>query len=234
MKAIQHIAIICDGNRRWAKKNGLPEFSGHKYAAEKTVEKLINHCLSLKIPYLTFWVLSTENWRRGEIWMNQYLKLMTFFFKKYLQKLIQKGVKIRTIGNLSRLPVNVQKILKIVEKKSSKNKKITVIIAINYGGRDEVVRAIKKVCRHFRDGRMDSSEVKLTENEFSQYLDTRGLPDPDLIIRPGGEQRLSGFMLWQSEYSEFYFSKTLFPDFTPKELDKALKEFSQRQRNFGK
>lgn len=223
-----HVAIICDGNRRWAKKHKLAEFSGHKYAVETTIQKLIDYHIKLKIPYISFWVLSTENWHRGKKWMAKYFRLMDYFFKTNLQKLISKGVKVGAIGNLKELPKNIQKILQDLEEKSQHNTKITAIIAINYGGRDEIIRAIWRLMAKSKD-----EQAKINEQEFSQYLDTAGIPDPDLIIRTAGEQRLSGFLLWQSEYAEFYFTKTLFPDFSEDELDKALKDYSQRKRNFG-
>lgn len=237
-----HIAIICDGNRRWAKKHKLPEFSGHKYAVETTIQKLIDYHIKLKIPYISFWVLSTENWHRGKNWMAKYFRLMDYFFKTNLQKLISKGVKVKAIGNLKELPKNIQQILKDLEEKSKHNTKITSIIAINYGGREEIIRTMNKLIKNpvFQRSAVPTlgrgrktNRVLITEKEFSQYLDTAGIPDPDLIIRTAGEQRLSGFLLWQSEYAEFYFTKTLFPDFSPEELDKALKDYNQRKRNFG-
>ena len=233
-----HISIICDGNRRWARKRHLPEFSGHKYAVEKTIEKLIDRALELKIPYLTFWVLSTENWKRGKKWINRYFQLMSWFFKKYLQKLLKKGIKIRAIGDLTKLPSNIQKIIQALEEKSKQKQKMTVIMAINYGGRDEIIRAINKLAANkgpvFSKGRAFSQPF-ITEKELAKYLDTASIPDPDLVIRTGkNNSRLSGFMAWQAAYAELYFTDTLFPDFTPQELDKAILWFQQQKRNFGK
>jgi len=233
-----HISIICDGNRRWARKRHLPEFSGHKYAVEKTIEKLIDRALELKIPYLTFWVLSTENWKRGKKWINRYFQLMSWFFKKYLQKLLKKGIKIRAIGDLTKLPSNIQKIIQALEEKSKQKQKMTVIMAINYGGRDEIIRAINKLAANkgpaFTEGRAFSQPF-ITEKELAKYLDTANIPDPDLVIRTGkNNSRLSGFMAWQAAYAELYFTDTLFPDFTPQELDKAILWFQQQKRNFGK
>lgn len=226
----QHIAFICDGNRRWAKKKGLAEFAGHKQAVEVTIDELVDHSIKLHIPYLSFWVLSTENWHRGEIWIQQYFKLMHYFFKTKLKKLIAKGVKVKIIGNLTQLPKNIQKILKELENESQNNKKITVIIAINYGGRDEIVRAIQRL-----NLKLKTQMSNLTEKDFANYLDTAGIPDPDLLIRTGeGNIRLSGFMSWQIAYTELYFTNTLFPDFTPQKLDEAISWFQQQKRNFGK
>lgn len=227
----QHIAFICDGNRRWAKKKGLAEFAGHKQAVEVTIDELVDHSIKLHIPYLSFWVLSTENWNRGKIWIQQYFKLMHYFFKTKLKKLIAKGVKVKIIGNLTQLPKNIQKILKELENESQNNKKITVIIAINYGGRDEIIRAINRV---IKDPVLCKDRV-FTIEQFNQFLDTAGIPDPDLLIRTGeGNVRLSGFMSWQIAYSELYFTNTLFPDFTPQKLDKAIAWFENQKRNFGK
>lgn len=228
-KLPNHIAIICDGSRRWAKRKGIPEFSGHKHAVEVTIDQLVNHGISLKIPYLSFWILSTENWQRGKSWMRQYFQLLHFYFKTKLKKLIAKGVKVKTIGNISQLPLNIQKILKKTEEVSKNNQQITVIIAINYGGRDEILRAIRHASLKFK-----VKSLKLTGKQFSSCLDTAGIPDPDLIIRTGGAQRLSGFMSWQCQYSEFYFTPVLMPDFTVYQLGKAIEEFNRRKRNFGK
>lgn len=221
----QHIAIIMDGNRRWAAAKKLSAIDGHKKVANETLESLINHAGSLGIPYITFWAFSTENWKRKKTEVNGLLQLFRFTLKSYGNKMIKKGARINYIGNLEKFPKDIQKGLKNLMEKSKNNKKITVTFAINYGGRDEIIRAIKKV--------KSSDTNELTAKEFSQYLDTADLPDPDLIIRPGGENRLSGFLLWQSEYAELYFTDTLMPDFTPKELDIALTWYSHRTRRFG-
>jgi undecaprenyl diphosphate synthase len=228
--SLKHIAIICDGNRRWAKGHGLPEFAGHQQAVNKTMKALVDHCLKLKIPFLSFWVLSTENWRRGQNWMRQYFKLLRSFMKKDAAEYIQKGVKLNLIGDLSRLPVDIQKLLNEWVEKSRTNTHLTFTIAINYGGRDEIIRAIERWRSNLK---LKTKNKKLTEQQFSQYLDTKNLPEPELLIRPGGQQRLSGFMLWQLAYTELYFTPTLFPDFTPQELDQAISWFKQQKRNFG-
>jgi len=222
---LKHIAIICDGNRRWAKRKGLPEFTGHKHAVNITVDNLVDHAIKLKIPYLTFWALSTENWKRGKIWMNKYFKLMHHFFNHNLQKLINKGVKVQTIGDLTKLPQNIQKLLQDLKKQSKNNNKITVIIAINYGGQDEIIRAINKLPKN----------KTITSEIFSKHLDTKNIPNPDLLIRPGDNNtRLSNFMLWQIAYSQLYFTNTLFPDFTPQELNKAITWYHTQTKNIGK
>lgn len=214
----QHVAIICDGNRRWAKNNGLPEFAGHRHAVEITMEQLIDRCVELKIPYLTFWVFSTENWRRGKTWVEKYFKLLRLLFSKNLAKLNQKNVKLNLIGDTTKLPPDIQALFNDWLEKTSHNKKITLTIAINYGGRDEILRAVKKYGGNFPD-----------------HLDTANLPDPDLLIRTApNNHRLSGFMLWQIAYTQLYFTDTLFPDFDAKELDKAINWWRTQTRNLGK
>lgn len=228
-KTINHLAIIPDGNRRWAKKRGLPSFNGHKFAAEKTLPKLINFCLKLKIPYFTFWALSTENLKkRGKKEVDHLFSLFRYFLEKKKEELNKKNIMIKVIGNVKELPQDLQKKIDEIEKTTQKNSAMTVLFAINYGGRDEIIRAIKKLLNQ-------KIKIKnLDKKSFGVFLDTAGIPDPDLIVRTGGEKRLSGFMLWQSEYSEIYFLKTLFPDFSPKELKGVVDDFCCRERRFGK
>lgn len=221
-----HVAIIPDGNRRWAKKKGRPAFEGHRYAAEKILPNLIKRSGELGIKYFTFWVLSTENLEK-RIEVDRLFNLMRSFLKNKINELKKRGVKLLIIGNLKKLPQDIQDLISTNIKETQNNKKMTVVFAINYGGRDEIIRAIKNISK------IKNQIAKINENNFSQFLDTVGIPDPDLIIRTGGEKRLSGFMLWQSEYSELYFSDLYFPDFTEKELEKAIKDYSFRQRRFG-
>jgi len=223
-----HVAIIPDGNRRWAREKGLPVFEGHRIAAEKTLPRLIEKAGELGIKYLTFWALSTENKERDKEEINNLFKLMRFFLRNKLPDFKKKGVKLKIIGNLTQLPEDLQKDIINAEKETDNNNKITLIIAINYGGKDELIRSIKKI---------QNSEFtikNLTKEKFNSYLDTAGIPDPELIIRTSGERRLSGFMLWQSEYSELYFSDKFFPDFNTDEFDKAIRDYSLRQRRFGR
>jgi undecaprenyl diphosphate synthase len=224
-----HVAVIPDGNRRWAKKRGLPIFEGHRLAAEKTLPKLLEKALKLGIKYFTFWALSTENLiGRTKKEIDALMQLMRYFLKNKAQELHKKNIKIKIIGNLNKLPIDIQEQIKKAEELTKDNKKMTLILAINYGGRDEIVRAVKKI----RNWKLEIGN--LDKESFSQLLDTKKIPDPDLIIRTGGEKRLSGFMPWQSEYSELYFSDVLFPDFSEVELEKALTEFTCRQRRYGK
>jgi len=249
MNIPNHVAIIPDGNRRWAKKQGLSFFQGHKQAAEKTLPELIESSGKLGIKYFTFWALSTENLeKRTKNEVEKLLSLMRFFLKKKLNEFKKKGVKLMTIGDLKKLPLDIQDLITKGKKETQKNKKIHVIFAINYGGRNEIVRAIQKIRNPFTvnpfrmnpksvhgESVQDESEIRnLNEEKLSKLLDTIGIPDPDLIIRTGGEKRLSGFLPWQSVYSELYFSDLYFPDFDAKELKKAVKDYSLRQRRFGK
>jgi len=225
MSLPQHIAIICDGNRRWAKHHKKPEFAGHRFAVENTMETLIDHCLRLKIPYLTFWIFSTENWQRGQTWVKKYFQLLRGLLQKHLEKYNQKQVKLNLIGDLSKLPSDIQTILQDWQQKTQNNKKITLTIAINYGGREEIIRAINQLPHN----------KPITQKQFSKYLDTKDLPDPDLLIRTGeNNTRLSGFMLWQLAYTQLYFTNTLFPDFTPEKLDQAIDWYQTQTQNLGK
>lgn len=237
MKPPQHIAIICDGNRRWAKLKHLPEFTGHQYALETTVENLVDHCLKLNIPYLTLWFFSTENWSRGQAWITKYFNLFRQLVPKATDKYTKKGVRLNTIGDLTKLPQDIQKFFHNWKDKSKTNHQLTLTIAFNYGGRDELLRAVNKLLQDptLKDKFEKRSDLIVTESEFSKFLDTRDLPDPDLLIRTAkNNSRLSGFMLWQIAYTQLYFTDTLFPDFTPKELDKAIAWHQTQTQNLGK
>jgi undecaprenyl diphosphate synthase len=224
---LQHVAIVCDGNRRWAKEKGMNPWDGHRYAIEKTLSQIIDKALELKIPYITFWVFSTENWDRPKAEIKYLMQLFRQLFSKS-KEFMEKNVKVKHIGYLPKFNKFIQQnIIKLINL-TKKNSALTVTFAANYGGRDEIVRAIKKMYK----GGFDIK--KLTEKNFHKFLDTNGTPSPELIIRTSGEQRLSGFLLWQSQYSEFYFPKVNFPDFNGNELEKAVLEFQNRQRRFGK
>ena len=212
-----HIAIIMDGNRRWAKQRGLAAVAGHAFAVDSVVEQLIERAGELGVKHLTLWAFSTENWGRDKEEVEGVMNLFRKALMTKVQKFIEKGARLRMIGDISRFAPDIQEGMNKAMKASEQNTKIMVTFALNYGGRDEIKRAVEK-------GGVD----------FEKYLDTAGMPDPDLIIRTGGEQRLSGFLMWQSAYSELYFTETLFPDFGPKELDTAIEEYQGRQRRFGK
>ncbi|MBP9670431.1 di-trans,poly-cis-decaprenylcistransferase [Candidatus Woesebacteria bacterium] len=225
-KIPKHVAIIMDGNRRWAKKQGMNILKGHEYAVNEVVENLIESAGEMGVEYLTMWAFSTENWGRAE---DEVTGLMNLFRKALMTKVdkfIAKGARLKMIGDMSKFSPDIQEGMMRAMEKSAGNTKITVTFALNYGGRDEIVRVIKKLT--------NEQTNKLTQESFSEYLDTAGMPDPDLIIRTGGEQRLSGFLMWQSAYSELYFTDTLFPDFDKDKLEEAVEEYQSRQRRFGK
>ncbi len=215
----QHIAIIMDGNRRWARAHNLPVLEGHRRVANQILEKLVAHAAKRGIKYMTFWAFSTENWQRAEEEVRGIMGILAASIGPFGRKMMNKGVRLLVIGDLSRIDARLRKSIMDVVEKTKNNKTITVTIALNYGGRDEIRRAVARA---------------KNKNEFEKYLDTYGTPDPDFIIRTGGEQRLSGFLLWQSEYSELYFPEFLMPEFTPEKLDDAIEEFAGRKRRFGK
>lgn len=223
----QHIAIIMDGNRRWAGHRGLPELEGHRVGEEK-IEPIVNCAIEMEIQYLTFWAFSTENWYRSKKEVAFLLNLYRYQLNKKVDKFHKKNVRINVLGNLSMFPKDIQDKTKNWMEKTKDNKKITVNFALSYGGRDEIIRGIKKWSQQ------TTIRSQLTIKQFSNFLDTAGQPDPDLLIRTGGEKRLSGFLLWQLEYAELYFTDIYWPDFNPAEFKKAILDFQARQRRFGK
>lgn len=224
----KHVAVIMDGNRRWAKERGLGSTEGHKQAALNTIEPIIEKCGELGINYITFWAFSTENWKRDEEELKGLFDVFRLGLGTLAMRFIQKGAKLKILGDVNRFPKDIS--TKVIEmmNASAKNNKINVTFALNYGGRDEILRAVKKIVN-------DKVEINnITEELFSSYLDTAGAPDPDLIIRTGGEKRTSGYLPWQSVYSELLFVDTLFPDFTPIEFENAIEWYQGRQRRMGK
>lgn len=236
----QHIGVIMDGNRRWAKAHGLPVLAGHRKVVDDVLEPLIEHAAKCGIKYLTFWAWSTENWKRDSREVRGIMRLFKENLRKRGNRLHEKGIRVRTIGDISKFDPGLQNLLNELLEKTKNNTVITVVFALNYGGRDEIVRAIGKALSGKRQALRSDRPVSfppslftLTAFELSGYLDTSGIPDPDLIIRTGGEERLSGFLLWQSEYSEFYFPKWFMPEFTPDRLDEAMEEYAKRKRRYG-
>lgn len=219
-----HIAIIMDGNRRWAKEQGLSVLSGHQRVSDEVLEPLVEHAATRGISYVTFWAFSTENWHRDAKEVEGIMRIFRHTIRKRWQRLHEKGVRVKVIGDISKFAPDIQQALVDVMNQTEHNKKITAVFALNYGGRDEILRAIRAL----------PSTQGITSEVFSQYLDTKDIPDPDFIIRTSGEQRLSGFLPWQSTYSELYFPPWHMPDFTPARLDEALEEYEKRQRRFGK
>ncbi len=236
-KIPQHVAIIMDGNRRWAKKQGLAIIAGHAYAVENMVEKLIERAGELGVKYLTLWAFSTENWGREKDEVSGLMNLFRKALVTKVKKFIQKGARLKMIGDMSKFALDLQVGMRKAMEESEKNDKITVTFALNYGGRDEIVRAVNKYLSTCEDSprRMTYKDCpQITEQDLEKYLDTAGMPEPDLIIRTGGEMRTSGFLMWSGAYSELYFTETLFPDFDASELDKVIEDYQSRQRRFGK
>lgn len=228
MSIPNHLGIIIDGNRRWAKKKGLPSFYGHKKGLDN-VRKIGDYCIDKGVKILTLYTFSTENWNRSKTEVVYLMKLLASALNdKNIKEFNEKGVKVRIIGQKERLPKSLQKRIKIAEESTKNNKKSILNLAISYGGRPDIVQAVKKII----DKNTPSS--KITEDLINRNLWTAGLPDPDFIIRTGGEHRLSNFLTWQSVYSEFYFPKKTWPEFTEKDMNKAFEEFAKRNRRFGK
>ncbi len=226
-----HIAIIMDGNRRWARQHKLKMMTGHERVANQVIEELVERCIDHGVAYLTFWAFSTENWKRDEAEVMGLMNIFRQAFSKNAERLHKKGVRLNAIGDLSKFPTDIQQNVHKWIADSRKNDRITVTFALNYGGRDELLRATRQVAAQVLAGEVTVEDM--TEDLIASKLDTAGLPDPDLLIRPGGEQRLSGFLPWQMTYTELYFTPILMPDFGAAELDKAIEEYGQRQRRFG-
>ncbi len=225
---LKHLAIICDGNRRWARGKGLPELKGHQAGAE-VVENLINNGIELKIPVMSFWVMGVDNFKRSEREISWLMKLNRIWGKKAFSKLKDKNVKFRLCGLRAKpAPKDVIEIYEKIEEDTKNNTGMIVNICFNYGGHTEIMEATKRI---IADG---LSPDDINEKTFGKYLWTDGLPNPDLIVRTSGEQRLSGFMLWQCRYSEFYFPEYDFPDMNKEKLEEAIAEFETRQRRYGK
>jgi undecaprenyl diphosphate synthase len=226
----QHIAIIMDGNGRWAKKRGLPRTAGHSAGAE-SFRRIANYCRTLGVKYLTVYAFSTENWKRSETEVSGIMRLLSNYLNEALRDMEKNHVCFRFFGDLSRLSPKLQKLCLDAQERSSGYHEVQVNFCLNYGGRDEIIRAIRAYAQDVADGKKNPND--LDEAVFSEYLDSAGVPDPELVIRPSGEMRLSNFLPWQTVYSEFVFMDVLWPDFGPKELDDAIEEFRRRNRRFG-
>lgn len=226
----KHIAIIMDGNGRWAKKRKLPRTMGHKAGVE-TIRRILKEASNLGVKYMTLYAFSTENWKRPKDEVNALMKLLVQYLRKEINELHKNGVRINVLGDISMLPKEcIDEIEKSVEK-TKNNTGITMNIALNYGGRDEIIRSIKLIAQDVIDGKIEINAIE--ENTVNNYLYTKGVPDPDIIIRPSGEQRLSNFLLWQCAYSEFWYSDICWPDFKEKDLHQAIYDFQKRDRRFG-
>lgn len=228
--APRHIAIIMDGNGRWAKKRGLPRNAGHKAGAE-TFRRIAAHCNDIGVKYLTVYAFSTENWKRSEEEVSGIMRLLENYLKEALRDMEKNHIRFQIFGDLSRLSHKLQELCRETMERSSKFTEVQVNFCMNYGGRDEIIRAVKKYAADVAAGKQDPAA--LTELEFENYLDSAGVPDPELVIRPSGELRTSNFLPWQSAYSEYVFMDVLWPDFTGEHLDQAIEEFHRRNRRFG-
>ena len=238
---LRHLAVIMDGNGRWAKKHHLPRLAGHRAGAE-SLDRTMHWCKEAGISYLTVYAFSTENWKRSKGEVAGLMKLLSHFIKSKEKELVENGVAFRVIGRRTDLSEKLQKEIAALEERT-KGGDFTLIVALSYGGRDEIVRAVEQLFEKWRRGilprREDQPQTRqdaaspVDEQAFASCLDTAGIPDPDLIIRTSGELRLSNFLLWQAAYAEFYFSDVLWPDFDKAEFDKALASFSKRDRRMG-
>ncbi len=225
-----HIGIIMDGNGRWAKKRGLPRRAGHS-AGAKTFRKITRYCSDIGIKYLTVYAFSTENWKRPEEEVNSLMKLFKSYLEEALEDFKDDSIVVKFIGDKSRFSPELRALMEENEESSKSRDGMVLNIAMNYGSRDELVRAVKNISADVQIGKLDLNNID--EQLVSDYLYTSGQPDPDLIIRPSGEHRISNFMLWQSAYAEFVIMNKLWPDFEKSDLDEALKIYSSRSRRYG-
>ena len=226
----EHIAIIMDGNGRWAKKRGLPRTAGHAAGAE-TFRKIANYCRTLGVKYLTVYAFSTENWKRSEDEIGGIMRLLGKYLEEALRDMEKNHVRFKFFGDISRLSPKLQKLCQDAENRSKEYHEVQVNFCLNYGGRDEIVRAARSFAQDVAAGTRKPED--LTEDILSSYMYSAGIPDPELIIRPSGEIRISNFLLWQSAYSEYVVMDVLWPDFSTEDLDRAIAQFQSRNRRFG-
>lgn len=230
MNIPQHIAIILDGNGRWAKGKGMPRNYGHAQGS-KNVERICEDAYKMGVKYLTVYAFSTENWSRPQSEVDALMKLLRNYMKTCLKTAEKNRMKVRVLGDKTRLDEDIRTRIAELEAATVNNDGLNFQIALNYGSRDEMIRAIRRLAKDCEDGKVNSAEI--TEQMFESYLDTHDIPDPDLLIRTSGELRLSNYLLWQLAYTEFYFTDVLWPDFTKEELQKAIEHYNKRDRRFG-
>ena len=223
MNPVNHVAIIMDGNGRWGIKHKQSRNAGHR-AGLNTVDLIINHCINHKIGFLTLYTFSSENWKRPKNEITFLFKLLENFLKKRINKIIEKDIKLKFIGELNKLPTKLQKLIRLSEKKTFNKKTLQVNIALNYGSKIELINTIKKI---------KQKKIKINEKNIDNNLYTKHLPNPDILIRTGDTHRLSNFLLWQLSYTEIFFEKKLWPDFTGKDFNKIINKFKSIKRNFG-
>lgn len=225
-----HIAVFMDGNGRWARKRGLPRSAGHREGAN-TLKRIVTECDAIGIKYLTAYAFSTENWNRPKDEVDALMSLLLEFLRNADKELAGKNVRILVIGDTDKLSEDIKKEIVRVVNNTSANTGLSLVIALNYGGRCEIASAAARIAKDVKDGRINPEDID--EKLFSDYLYTKGIPDPDLVIRPSGENRLSNFLLWQSSYSEFWYSNILWPDFSKNDLLEAISEYQRRNRRYG-
>ena len=230
MNIPQHVAIILDGNGRWAKAKGMPRNYGHAQGS-KNVEKMCEEAWRMGIKYLTVYAFSTENWNRPKEEVNALMKLLRNYMKTCLKTAAKNDMKVRVIGDITKLDEDIQKRILELEEATKNNGGLNFQIAINYGSRDEITRAVRTLAEDVKEGKLMPEEVN--EACIERYLDTHDIPDPDLLIRTSGEQRLSNYLLWQLAYTEFYFTDVPWPDFSKQELEKAIEQYNRRDRRYG-
>ena len=223
MNPVKHVAVIMDGNGRWGVKHKKSRNAGHR-AGLNTVDLIINHCINRKIEFLTLYTFSSENWKRPKNEITFLFKLLENFLRKKINEIIKKNIKLKFIGELSKLPTKLQKLIKLSEKKTFNKKTLQVNIALNYGSKIELINTIKKI---------KQKKITINEKNIDNNLYTKHLPNPDILIRTGDTHRLSNFLLWQLSYTEIFFEKKLWPDFTAKDFNKIINKFKSIKRNFG-
>lgn len=232
MPVPRHIAVIMDGNGRWAKKRGLPRKAGHKVGAE-TFRTIATYCKDIGVQYFTVYAFSTENWKRPQDEVDALMNLFRTYLREAVETMVARGVAVRVLGDLSVLPEDIRRQIDEVHALADTlgENAATASLCINYGGRDEIKNAVRALAKQVQDGTLNPEDI--TEDSISQNLYTAHMPDPDLIIRPSGEIRTSNFLLWQSAYSEYYFTDVLWPDFSTQDMDAAIADFNRRSRRFG-
>ncbi len=229
-KRAEHVAIVMDGNGRWAKKRGLPRLAGHRRGVE-TVRNIVEACPDLGVKYLTLFAFSTENWKRSDEEIAGLMQLFRNYMAREAERLIGSDVRLRFLGNRERLPDDILRMMEDLEARTQDRTKFSLNIALNHGGRDEITRASRRVAEKVASGALKPEEI--TEELIAQHLDSAGIPDPDLVIRTSGEYRISNFLLWQAAYAEYEFVDALWPDFSDKMLGEILERFGTRERRYG-
>lgn len=230
-QALQHIGIIMDGNGRWAQKRGMPRIYGHRKGID-ALKRATDGAIHYKIPFLTVWAFSTENWNRPPDEIEGILSLLEEFLSKDIQELHEKGIRLRVMGDLRRFPPKLQALIAKSIEATQHNKALTLLIALNYGGRQELTFAMQKIAQEVADGKLMPQDIQ--DSTIQSHLFAPDIPDPDMIIRTSGEYRLSGFLMWEGIYAELVFTPTLWPDFSAQDLNHAIQDYKQRDRRYGK